>query len=64
MKPFRIAALSLALFSAFTLFGCDNSDDKTQAAAPATSAAAPSKTAEKPDGEKLAKLAAQSQGKR
>lgn len=29
MKPFRLAALSLALLTTFTLVGCDNSDDKT-----------------------------------
>ncbi|STQ09984.1 protein YfhM [Enterobacter cloacae] len=63
MKPFRLAALSLALLTTFTLVGCDNSDDKPQAAAPAASTATTPKAAEKPDADKLAKLAAQSQGK-
>ena len=63
MKPFRLAALSLALLTTFTLVGCDNSDDKPQAAAPAASTASTPKAAEKPTAETLAKLAAQSQGK-
>ena len=63
MKPFRLAALSLALLTTFTLVGCDNSDDKSQAAAPAASTASTPKAAEKPNAETLAKLAAQSQGK-
>ena len=63
MKPFRLAALSLALLTTFTLVGCDNSDDKPQAAAPAASTATTPKAAEKPDADKLANLAAQSQGK-
>lgn len=63
MKPFRLAAISLALLTTFTLVGCDNSDDKPQAAAPAASTASEQKTPAKPDPEKLAKLAAQSQGK-
>lgn len=63
MKPFRLAALSLALLTTFTLVGCDNSDDKPQAAAPAASTATTPKAAEKPDADKLAKLAVQSQGK-
>ena len=63
MKPFRLAALSLALLTTFTLVGCDNSDDKPQAAAPAASTTSAQKTPVKPDPEKLAKLAAQSQGK-
>lgn len=63
MKPFRLAALSLALLTTFTLVGCDNSDDKSQAAAPAASTASTSKAAEKPNAETLAKLAAQTQGK-
>jgi len=65
MKPFRLAALSLALLTAFTLTGCDNNDEKPKAAAPAASekAATAQKTPAKPDTERLAKLAAQSQGK-
>ncbi|ANG93740.1 alpha-2-macroglobulin family protein [Enterobacteriaceae bacterium 155047] len=65
MKPFRLAALSLALLTAFTLTGCDNNDEKPKAAAPAASdtPAAVQKTPAKPDTERLAKLAAQSQGK-
>lgn len=63
MKPFRLAAISLALLTTFTLAGCDNSDDKPQAAAPAASTTSEQKTPAKPDPEKLAKLAAQSQGK-
>lgn len=63
MKPFRLAAISLALLTTFTLAGCDNSADKPQAAAPAASTTSAQKTPVKPDPEKLAKLAAQSQGK-
>lgn len=48
MKPFRLAALSLALLTTFTLVGCDNSDDKSQAAAPAASTASTPKAAENP----------------
>jgi uncharacterized lipoprotein NlpE involved in copper resistance len=59
MKPFRLAAISLALLTAFTLVGCDNSDDKPQASAPAPATASSSKenTPAKPDSAKLAKLA-------
>ena len=64
MKPFRLAAISLALLTTFTLVGCDNSDDKPQAAAPAASTASEQKTPATPDPDKLAKLAAQSQGDR
>ena len=64
MKPYRLAALSLALLTAFSLVGCDN-DDKPQAAKPAASAsetqAKPAPTA--PDAATLDKLAAQSKGK-
>ena len=63
MKPFRLAAISLSLLTTFTLAGCDNSDDKPQAAAPAASTTSEQKTPAKPDPEKLAELAAQSQGK-
>lgn len=63
MTPFRLAAISLALLTTFSLVGCDNSDDNSQAAAPAASTATTPKAPEKPDAEKLATLAAQSQGK-
>jgi alpha-2-macroglobulin len=64
MTPFRIAALSLALLTTLTLAGCDNSDDKSQAAAPAAAkTTAKETTPEKPNAETLAKLAASSQGK-
>lgn len=62
MKPFRLAAISLALLTTFTLVGCDNSDDKPQAATPAASSATAAKAPEKPDADTLAKLAAKSQG--
>ncbi|EGT4256389.1 alpha-2-macroglobulin family protein [Citrobacter amalonaticus] len=63
MKLFRLAAISLALLTTFTLVGCDNSADKPQAATPAASTATEQKTAEKPDAGKRAELAAQSEGK-
>ncbi|HDR2754529.1 TPA: alpha-2-macroglobulin family protein [Enterobacter asburiae] len=66
MKPFRLAAISLALLTAFTLVGCDNSDEKPQASAPAPSATASSSkenTPVKTDSAQLAKLASASQGK-
>lgn len=68
MKPFRLAALSLALLTSITLVGCDESDDKTSSAAPATATAststpAPASAPVKPDNATLEKLAAQSQGK-
>jgi alpha-2-macroglobulin len=63
MKPFRLGALSLALLTAFALVGCDNSDEKPQAAAPAATTTAAQKAPEKPNAETLAKLAAASQGK-
>ncbi|MGE2624715.1 hypothetical protein ACQH8C_26610, partial [Escherichia coli] len=63
MKPFRLAALSLALLTTFTLVGCDNSDEKTQAAVPAASSTTQQKTPDKPNADTLAKLAAQSEGK-
>jgi len=64
MKPFRLAALSLALLTT-TLVGCDDSSDKTTAQAPAAAAAAPAKpeVTTKPDNATLEKLAARSQGK-
>lgn len=63
MKPFRLAALSLALITAFALSGCDDAD-KPAASEPAASADAPAQRAPaKPDAAQLEKLAAQSQGK-
>ncbi|HBX3789682.1 TPA: hypothetical protein MHZ65_21945, partial [Klebsiella pneumoniae subsp. pneumoniae] len=56
MKPFRLAALSLALLTAFSLTGCDDSGT------PQASAPAPAATA-KPDLAQLAALAEKSQGK-
>ena len=49
MKPFRLAALSLALIAAFTLSGCDNADKPTAAAPAAASADAAAPAAKKPD---------------
>jgi uncharacterized lipoprotein NlpE involved in copper resistance len=63
MKPFRLAAISLALLTTFTLVGCDNSDDKPQAAAPASTASS-KRSRGKPDAETLAKLAARVREKR
>lgn len=64
MKPYRLAALSLALITAFSLSGCDN-NDKTQTVKPASSAAeTPSKlTPVAPSAATLDKLAAQNKGK-
>lgn len=63
MKPFRLAALSLALITTCTLVGCDN-DDKPQAATAAAPAESPRQPAPaRPDAASLQKLAAQSQGK-
>ncbi len=61
MKPFRLAALSLALLTSITLVGCDESDDKTSSAAPATATAststpAPASALVKPDNATLEKL--------
>ena len=61
MKPFRLAALSLALLTALSLTGCDDSG-KQQAAAPAASAAT-DKASAKPDASQLAALADKSKGK-
>ncbi|MEW5560659.1 alpha-2-macroglobulin [Enterobacter asburiae] len=64
MKPYRIAALTLALMTALSLAGCDN-NDKAQTVKPAASAdstqAKPAPVA--PDEATLDKLAAQSKGK-
>ena len=62
MKPFRLATLSLALLTALSLAGCDDSG-KTQTAAPAASSSADNQGAAKPDGAQLAKLAEKSKGK-
>ena len=61
MKPFRLAALSLALLTALSLTACDDSG-KPQAVASAPSAAADSAPA-KPDSAQLAALAEKSKGK-
>lgn len=62
MKPFRLATLSLALLTALSLAGCDDSG-KTQTATPAASSSADNQGAAKPDGAQLAKLAEKSKGK-
>ncbi|MCI1033296.1 alpha-2-macroglobulin family protein [Raoultella terrigena] len=62
MKPFRLATLSLALLTAFSLAGCDDGG-KTQTAAPAASSSADKQSAAKPDAAQLAKLAEKSKGK-
>lgn len=63
MKPFRLAALTLALVTTFSLVGCDN-NDKPQTAAEAPSASSSQSAAPvKPDSAQLEKLAQQSQGK-
>jgi ABC-type uncharacterized transport system auxiliary subunit len=62
MKPFRLAALSLALLTALSLTGCDDSG-KPQAVASAPSAAADSAPA-KPDSAQLAALAEKAKAKR
>ncbi|QDI07455.1 hypothetical protein electrica_01260 [Klebsiella electrica] len=61
MKPFRLAALSLALLTALSLSGCDDSG-KPQAVSPADSSAAQT-GATKPDSAQLAALAEKSKGK-
>ena len=64
MKPYRLAALSLALLTALSLSGCDNNDKPQAVKSDAPSAAAPSKPASAtPDAATLDKLAAQSKGK-
>lgn len=60
MKPFRLAALSLALLTALSLSGCDNSGEP-QAVSAADKGAADS--AKKPDSAQLATLKEKSQGK-
>lgn len=62
MKPFRLATLSLALLTALSLAGCDDSG-KTQTAGPAAASSADKPNAAKPDGAQLAKLAEKSKGK-
>jgi uncharacterized protein YfaS (alpha-2-macroglobulin family) len=62
MKPFRLATLSLALLTALSLAGCDDSG-KTQTAGPAAASSADKQNAAKPDGAQLAKLAEKSKGK-
>ncbi|MGG7444513.1 alpha-2-macroglobulin family protein [Kosakonia oryzendophytica] len=64
MKPLRIAALTVALFTTFTLVGCDN-NDKPQAASSPAAASAPQQSQAAPaqSKEKLAQLAARSEGK-
>ncbi|MCF6689601.1 alpha-2-macroglobulin family protein [Raoultella terrigena] len=62
MKPFRLATLSLALLTALSLAGCDDSG-KTQTAGPAAASSADKQNAAKPDGAQLAKLAEKSRGK-
>ncbi|MEL0554134.1 alpha-2-macroglobulin [Raoultella lignicola] len=61
MKPFRLAAVSLALLTALSLTGCDDSS-KTEAVAPAASPAAKEEGA-KLDSTQLAALAEKSKGK-
>ncbi|KOQ93868.1 alpha-2-macroglobulin family protein [Pluralibacter gergoviae] len=63
MKPFRLAALSLALIAAFTLSGCDNADKPTAAAPAASADAAAAPAAKKPDAAQLKTLAEKSRGK-
>ncbi|HGW3242062.1 TPA: alpha-2-macroglobulin [Klebsiella pneumoniae] len=62
MKPFRLAALSLALLTAFSLTGCDDSGTP-QASAPAPAADSNPGATAKPDLAQLAALAEKSQGK-
>ncbi|UXY12198.1 alpha-2-macroglobulin family protein [Kosakonia sp. ML.JS2a] len=64
MKPLRIAALTVALFTTLTLAGCDN-NDKPQAASSPAAASAPQQSQAAPaqSKEKLAQLAARSEGK-
>ncbi|WP_045856316.1 alpha-2-macroglobulin family protein [Raoultella terrigena] len=62
MKPFRLATLSLALLTALSLAGCDDSG-KTQTAGPAAASSTDKQDAAKPDGAQLAKLAEKSKGK-
>ena len=56
MKPFRLAALSLALLTAFSLTGCDDSGTP-QASAPAPAADSNPGATAKPDRAQLAALA-------
>lgn len=63
MKPFRLAALSLALLTAFSLTGCDDSGTP-QATAPAPAADSSPDTTTKPDSAQLAALAEKVRAKR
>ncbi|TDT58534.1 hypothetical protein DFO53_0064 [Enterobacter sp. AG5470] len=64
MKPLRIAALTVALFTTFTLAGCDNNDKPQASSSPAAvSAPQQSQAAPTQSKEKLAQLAARSEGK-
>ncbi|PDO87376.1 alpha-2-macroglobulin family protein [Kosakonia pseudosacchari] len=67
MKPLRLAALTLALVTTFTLAGCDDNDKPKAASAP-ESKAAPAPEQKTPaaipqDKAKLAELAVRSEGK-
>ncbi|MBV8041707.1 alpha-2-macroglobulin [Pluralibacter sp.] len=63
MKPFRLAALTLALVTIFSLVGCDNNDKPQVAGESASAASSQSAAPAKPDSAQLEKLAQQSQGK-
>lgn len=63
MKPFRLAALSLALLTAFSLTGCDDSG-APQATAPTPAADSGHGAAAKPDSAQLAALAEKVRAKR
>ncbi|WP_039055887.1 alpha-2-macroglobulin [Enterobacter sp. Bisph1] len=66
MKPLRLAALTLALVTAFTLAGCDNNDKPAASGASASQAASATEQKNQsamPDKAKLAELAARSEGK-
>ncbi|MCS6057369.1 hypothetical protein LNO36_22045 [Klebsiella variicola subsp. variicola] len=62
MKPFRLAALSLALLTAFSLTRCDDSG-APQATAPAPAADSNPGATAKPDRAQLAALAEKARGK-
>ncbi|WP_312690677.1 alpha-2-macroglobulin [Kosakonia sp.] len=65
MKPLRIAALTVALFTTFTLAGCDNNDKPQATSSPAAASSAQQQGQASPpqSKEKLAQLAARSEGK-